>query len=179
MRARSVPAMVLLARRFRRDRRGVAAIEFAMLALPLFMAIFIILECAIQYFVWTSVDLAVQRTARQVRTGEVQKQSLDAAEFKSAVCQQISNIFGCPSRLMLKVDVLKNIKSAVTHDPITGAGALQVQETYDIGKSGDILLVQAFFRWPAFTQLVTTGGRKTNAGDYVLQSTTLFRNEPF
>lgn len=166
-------------RRFIDDRKGVAAIEFAMVALPLFMTIFVILECAVQYFVATSLDLAVQTTARQIRTGQVQERGLDKPAFKAALCGQINDFFGCSSKLKLKVDVVENVAATAAADPIDGSGNLQVTETYNIGKSGDFLLVQAFLPWPAFLQMFTLSGQKTADGDYVLRSSSLFRNEPF
>lgn len=165
--------------RFQKDCNGVAAIEFALVAIPLFMTLFVILECAMQYFVGASIDLAVQRTARQIRTGQVQEQALDRTQFKAMVCKQITDLFGCPSRLKIKIEVIKNIAATASSDPIDSGGNLVVDETFDIGKSGDFLLVQAFFPWPAFTPIVTLASQKTKAGEYVLRSSTLFRNEPF
>ncbi len=60
---------------FARDRRGAAAVEFAILA-PLFLAlVFSILEAGYFFFVSSAVDQATARAARLIRTGAVQSAS--------------------------------------------------------------------------------------------------------
>jgi Flp pilus assembly protein TadG len=165
--------------RFRRDRSGATAIEFALVAMPLFLTIFVILECALHYFVGTSLDMAVQRTSRQIRTGQVQALALDQAAFKSAVCHEMKDLFGCREKLRLKVDVVADVGDPTQSDPTDRDGNLVVEDSFNTGRSGDVLLVQAFLPWPAFARLVSLSGERTSEGDYILRSSTLFRNEPF
>jgi Flp pilus assembly protein TadG len=170
--------MCLSAKRFWHDQKGVTAIEFSLIALPLFLAIFAIVELSVQYFVSASLDHALQSAARQIRTGQAQNKSMDHATFKAEVCSQMGNLFGCESKIKLKVDVLSNVSTGIRSDPIDGSGSIKVGESFDYGKNGDFLLAQAFLPWPAFIGQFTLG-RKTTDNYYVLRSIALFRNEPF
>ena len=58
--------------RFAKTRRGSAAVEFAMVALPFLALIFGILELSMIYLVSTTLENATADTARKIRTGELQ-----------------------------------------------------------------------------------------------------------
>lgn len=168
-----------LFRRFQRDQKGTVAIEFAIVALPLLLTIFVILECAVQYFVASGLSIALQKTGRQIRTGQAIEKALDREAFKAAVCDQLGGAFGCSSNLLLKVDVVSDIKKAEINRPIDDSGNVAVEETFDPGKSGDFVLVQAFLPWPTFFKMVSLSNQRTKDGGYVLGASDLFRNEPF
>jgi Flp pilus assembly protein TadG len=59
-----------------RDQRGVTAIEFAFVALPMFSMIFGTMSLGIYYFYESGIDLAVYASARQIMTGSAQGSSL-------------------------------------------------------------------------------------------------------
>jgi len=166
-------------KRLHDDERGSVAVEFAILAIPLFMTIFVIVEGALQYFVGTSLDVAVEKAGRRIRTGQAMEQKIDRSTLKSWICAEIADSFGCPSRLLLRVDVVGKITDARVLDPIDAEGNLKVDEAYNTGRSGDLILVQAFLPWPMLSSLYSLSGKTTNKGDYVLRSISLFRNEPF
>jgi Flp pilus assembly protein TadG len=166
-------------KRLHDDERGSVAVEFAILAIPLFMTIFVIVECALQYFVGNSLDVAVEKAGRRIRTGQAIEQKVDRNTLKSWICKEIDNSFGCPSKLLLRVDVVGKITDARVLDPIDAAGNLKLDEAFDTGRSGDLVLVQAFLPWPSLSTFYSLSGKTTNKGDYVLRSISLFRNEPF
>ncbi len=60
----------LLLRRFGRDRRGATAIEFALIALPFFALMMAILETFLTFFASQTIETAVNRGARLIRTGQ-------------------------------------------------------------------------------------------------------------
>src|ERR1700722_14003273 len=77
-------------RHFRRNRRGSAAVEFALIA-PLFFALlFAIIETAIMFFASQILETITQESARMVMTGQVQAASDTQAMFLNNVaCAQI------------------------------------------------------------------------------------------
>ena len=71
-------------RRFRTDKDGATAIEFAFLAIPFFMLLFAILELAIIFFISSTLSHAVGEAGRLIRVGNFQ--SCGQAAFKTEVC---------------------------------------------------------------------------------------------
>ena len=64
-------------RRWRRDERGSAAVEFAVIAPIFFFLMFVIAETALVFIAEQVMDNAVFETARLIRTGQVQEPPLD------------------------------------------------------------------------------------------------------
>ncbi|ARQ61845.1 MULTISPECIES: TadE/TadG family type IV pilus assembly protein [Rhizobium] len=166
-------------RRLLGDRKGVAAIEFAILALPLFIMIFGIIEVSLMFFVNSALDASVHKISRMIRTGEVASSKITLAGFKSRICDDMLLAFSCSSGLVVKVSVLSDLSSATSADPIDNSGKLTVTETYDIGKGSDYILVQAFLPWGATVNFFSLSSAKLSDGSYLLGSSALFRNEPF
>ncbi|MFS2178586.1 MULTISPECIES: TadE/TadG family type IV pilus assembly protein [Rhizobium] len=166
-------------RRLLADRKGAAAIEFAILALPLFMMIFAIIEVSLMFFINSALDASVHKISRMVRTGEVASSKITLADFKTRICNDMLFSFGCSDNLLVKVNVLSDLSSATNANPIDKSGNLVVAETFDIGKGSDYILVQAFLPWRTVANFFSLSSAKLSDGRYLLGSSALFRNEPF
>ncbi|ARM92573.1 Flp pilus assembly Tad-like protein (plasmid) [Rhizobium sp. CIAT894] len=166
-------------RRLVGDHKGAAAIEFAILALPLFIILFGIIEVSLMFFVNSALDASVHKISRMIRTGEVASSKITLAGFKAKICDDMLLTFDCSSGLVVKVNVLSDMSSAASTDPIDNSGKLTVTETYDIGKGSDYILVQAFLPWTAVANFLSLSNAKLSDGRYLLGSAALFRNEPF
>ena len=57
-----------LLRRFRRDQRGVTAVEFGMVATPFFALLFAIIETALVFWTTQVLETAVTNASRRVYT---------------------------------------------------------------------------------------------------------------
>ncbi len=68
---------------FGRNSCGAAAIEFAILAVPLLLWVFATLEVTLWYFANGTLENALAKGARVIRTGEAQQQGFDAGKFKT------------------------------------------------------------------------------------------------
>jgi Flp pilus assembly protein TadG len=163
-------------RRFIGNRKGSTAIEFAILALPFMVLIFAILEIAVMFLVDSGLDAAVHTTVRQVRVGNASAWNL--ATFKSKVCAQLSLSFSCSTNLKVRAVVITNMASVSKINPIVN-GQLSVTESFNVGGTGDYVLVQAFLTWDPVLRLYTFAGGHLSNGSYVLGATQLFKNEPF
>ena len=163
---------------FIRDRKGSAAIEFAILALPFMVLIFAIIEIAVMYLVDSGLDSALHRAVRQVRVGTAKNASWTVTEFKNAVCSDLSYSFSCSKSLKVRALVVTDMNSI---DRISGIsnGSLSVTENFNIGGSGDYVLIQAFLPWDPVIKLYSFSTTRLADGSYVLGSSELFRNEPF
>ena len=177
--------------RFRGNRRGSAAVEFALVAPMFFGLLFAIIETVLMFFASQVLETITQNSARAILTGQAQAQggsvaacqtapntvmACDQATFKAYVCSQIPALFDCSK---LYVDVvstssfgalsLKSFGSSCDFNP----SGMQ----YNAGTSGQVVVVRLFYEWP----LVVTGlGYNMGCSNKRLMvATTAFKNEPF
>ncbi len=162
-----------------RDRSGAAAIEFAILSLPLFMLVFGILELAAMFFVDTALDAALHKTARLIRTGQAAEKNTSLADFKAAICEDMVYLLSCESNLLVVANVVSNVSTAAAMMPADSDGNVTITESFDIGYGSDYILVQAFLPWSPVVPLYSLSSQKFVDGSYVLGAAVLFRNEPF
>jgi Flp pilus assembly protein TadG len=73
-------------RRFRRNRQGSAAVEFAIVAPVFFALLFAIIETAIVFLASQVLETMVQQSARMVMTGQAQAKSYSQSDFHDYVC---------------------------------------------------------------------------------------------
>src|SRR5262245_66368766 len=93
-------------RRFARARRGSAAVEFSIVALPFFVLMFGLAEVAMIGFAQTSLDYAVSEAARQIRTGQAQMGGISRAQIEDQLCTEVNSfiVLSCDN---LYLDVKK------------------------------------------------------------------------
>jgi Flp pilus assembly protein TadG len=164
---------------FGRDTLGASAVEFALIALPLFYILLVILEIGIVFFANYTLENAAAQGARMLRTGQAQNQKFDAGMFKTEVCKHITAPLDCGK---LKVDVRRftNFGSSDLTKPLDAAGNIKTNFTYDPGAGGDVVVVRAFYPLdlPALLPLDISMANM-NDGNRMVVATVAFRNEPF
>jgi len=176
-----------LARRFARAERGVTAVEFALVSVPLLMLVFGILELGLVMLVITTLDGATQNASREIRTGRFQSSltqpDITAGGFKSLVCGNMAWLASqCASQLVVDVQTFANFNGLANAPPPPATDFDPLHPTppcFSPGQPGDIVLVRAFFDWKLFTPLLNVALDNTGAGTRRLSSTTAFRNEPY
>lgn len=169
---------------FGRDQRGVTIIEFGILAFPFFTIICAILETSIIFFAAQVLDSAVQDASRLIRTGRAQAANYTAANFKTAICNSTFQLFDC-TKLKVKVSVVTNFASA-TIPPPTKSGTdcaptcdWTLTESYTPGVGSDIVIVQAYYKWPTIVHLPGFNLQNQPDGVRLLGAVRVFRSEPF
>ena len=169
--------------RFARAERGATAVEFGLISLPILLMIFGLLELALVFLVTTTLDGAVQTSARQIRTGEFQASASPTKDnFKALVCQRMTWLASkCAADLWLDVRTFSDFNSMAAVPPPNGATFNPAALCFSAGNPTDIVLVRAYFEWDLITPLLlpmfeNMGG---GSGKRLISSTTAFRNEPF
>src|ERR1700756_4426831 len=104
-------------RRFRRHRRGSAAVEFALVAPVFFALLFAIVEVALMFFASQVLETVTQASARYLLTGQAQSGSLTQAQFKTYVCSQIPALFTC-ANLQVNVQSYPSFAAISNTSPI-------------------------------------------------------------
>lgn len=164
---------------------GATAVEFAMIAAPLFFIIMATLELAMIFIVSTLMEGALSRAAREIRTGQQQTasagQSADVSEadFKENVCDNMVFLAAhCRDHFYVDVRGGSFGDAGSAPDPVSDGEFNEDELTFQPGGTGSIVLVRGFYEWPLFTPLMTQALAKV--GDSaLLMSADTFRNEPF
>jgi Flp pilus assembly protein TadG len=167
-----------LLRRFRRNRRGSAAVEFALVAPMFFALLFAIIETGLMFFADQVLETATENSARMIFTGQAQKATFTQSQFKTYVCTQIPILFNC-NNVFVDVQSFPSFSTVTINSQIDGTGNFVNNMQYTPGGPGDIVVVRLFYQWPI---LVTRLGYNiTNiTGNFrLLAATAAFKNEPF
>jgi Flp pilus assembly protein TadG len=177
------PAKTLkLLRRFRRDRRGSAAVEFALIATPFFALLFAIIETSIVFFAGQVLETGLQDSARLLYTHQAQDQGMTAQQFKDDLCARVAVLMSCAT---VGVDVkFYAAGTPITiNDPISGGNYDASGFTYSVPPQGSnaTVVARAFYRWPLYVtglgyNIANIGRGSTNIR--LLAATAAFHVEP-
>jgi Flp pilus assembly protein TadG len=171
-------ALAQLVRRFGRKQDGAVAIEFAIVALPFIWLLLIVFEAAAMLFTDIAIQNGLTDTARLIRTGQAQTQSMNATKFKQIMCANIASYIDCSK---IRVDISKSATL-----PITGVNMMTVNDTtpqsYQVGGPSEWVMVQARYDWKLFIPGISQLSNYSNASGVKMRRLTagaLFRNEPY
>jgi Flp pilus assembly protein TadG len=175
--------LVRALKRFRRARRGSAAVEMALVLPMFFLLTFGLAEVAMIGFAQTSLDNAVSQTARQIRTGQAQMGGLTAGAIEDQLCANFNRFLGgpCEANLFIDVNTYPSYLAAAeqTTSPIQNNEFQDDGFRYRPGGASDIVVVRAYFRWKIMTPMFESVFHNVNGGERIMISTMMFRNEPF
>ena len=174
--------------RFRRDDRGVAAVEFALVSVPFFALLFAILEGALIFWTNQVLDEAVSQASRLLYTGNFQQTTLavPAAEipdrFKQEICNRVGGLFDCSS---IKIDVQtydsfpNGVPQPIVTDPDGTRHLDPAFGQYNTPGPSRITLVRAVIEYPVFVSLLGANGSDLSGNKRLLMGTAAFRTEQY
>lgn len=180
--ATSLTALNKALRRFRRNRRGSTAVEFAFIAPIFFAMLFAIIETSIMFFAAQVLETGTQDAARLMLTHQAQDANMPQKDFETNLCNRVKLLLDCTG-LIVSVKAYTpgtSIPAADLANPIAG-GVFTGKSAYENSNPGDTVVVRAFYQWPIFvTQL---GYNIANLGSSssskrLLAATSAFRVEP-
>jgi Flp pilus assembly protein TadG len=166
-------------RRLRRDERGAAMIEFALLLVPFFILLFGIIEVGLVTWGGLELDNATSDAARLVRTGQAQSGRFNETQLKQAVCDRVSLLFNCTSKLRLDVKTFTTFGGVAAPSPLDGQGKLKDSFAFDIGTAEEIVLMSTFYEWPLLNIISSMSISNMADGNRLHRASAAFRNEPF
>ena len=165
-------------RRFRRNRRGSAAVEFALVAPVFFALLFAIIETAIMFFASQVLETITQESARMILTGQAQTASYTQAQFATYVCNQVPALFNC-ANIFIDVESYSAFSSVTINSQIDGTNNFINNMQYSPGGPGDIVVVRLFYQWPLFVTGLGYNISNLSGNQRLLTATAAFRNEPY
>jgi Flp pilus assembly protein TadG len=166
-------------RRFRRNRSGSAAIEFALIAPVFFALLFAIIETATMFFASQVLETMTQDSARQIMTGQAQNGALSATQFHdNVVCPMIPALFTCTS-VYVDVESFSQFSSVSVSTPIDGSGNFINNMQYNPGGPCAIVMVRLFYQWPLYVTGLGYNISNMSGNQRLLSASAAFKNEPY
>ena len=165
---------------FAEDNRGIAAVEFALIATPFFFLIFGLLEVCVLFIMSSILEHGINEAARGIRTGQMQQNGFGQVAFKSAVCAELFDLLDCDSKLRFDVKTFSSFQATQANTPIDKDGNLD-DSNFDFqpGDANEIVVVRVFYEWELVTPILSAPLSNMSNNRRLLQSTVAFRNEPF
>ena len=165
---------------FRRNRRGSAAIEFALVAPVFFALLFAIIETATMFFASQVLETVTQDSARLIQTGQAQQASppFTQAQFQAYVCTSIPALFDC-SKVYVDVESYPSSFPVTLSTQIDASGNFINNMQYSPGTACSIVVVRLFYQWPLFVTGLGYNISNLAGNQRLLAATAAFRNEPF
>ena len=169
-----------LTARWWRDVEGTVAVEFGLVGLPLVFLLFGVVAVGLHCFTTFSLENAVERAGRLIRTGQAQAQGMTAAQFKQEVCERTTAFADCAEKL--RVNVQSSSKFATLSAPScvdTGGNLVPPAATvYNPGVASALVLVTVCYEWDFAARIPFVSGSMAN-GAMLIQAATAFRTEPY
>jgi Flp pilus assembly protein TadG len=183
-----MPSPVVIAkralRRFRRNRRGSAVVEFALVAPIFFGLLFAIIEVALMFFASQVLETVTQDSARMIMTGQAQLSAMTQAQFKANVCSRVVALFDCVNGISVDVQNYPqfsgvNVADPIVTNPVDGTKNFVPPNNYNTGSAGDIVVVRVFYQWPVFVTGLGFNMANLSGSKRLLTATAAFQNEPY
>lgn len=170
-----------MARRFRRDRRGATAVEFAMISPLFFGFLFAILESGTLYLRVTALETGVEEAKRVTLTGQVAGSGAPTQQiekFKTAFCDKISWLITC-SEVKFDVRAFTVFGDAAMPSPIKNGAFDPKNLDFNPGKPCQIVVIRAYYEVSSLTALIRNDVSQLSNGKVLLVGSAAFKNEPY
>lgn len=155
---------------------GGPAAEFALVAPIFIVVVYATVQCAIIYICNAYLETGAEAAARQVLTN--QSTSLTAAQFKTAVCNNLPALFNCAS-VMVGLQPATSMTSIATAAPAFNSdGTLTNSLPYVQPQPSQIGVLQVMYQWPVIGLPLGFSFANLGNGTYLMMSTQVFRVEP-
>ena len=165
---------------FANDNRGIAAVEFAMIAIPFFFLIFSLLEVCVIFIMSSVLEHGAGEAARGIKTGQFQTAGGGELAFKNAVCAELFDLMSCDSRMSLDVKTFTDFAGTDNPSPIDVDGDLDDSGFgFNAGGPNSIVVIRVFYEWDLIVPVMSKPLANMSGDRRLLQATIAFRNEPY
>ena len=178
-------------RLFAGDRRGAAAVEFALVSSALLLTIVFIMMLGLVLYLGQALDRATALASRQIMIGAVQKAGLGQSAFRTSIlCPALPAAMNCNDVIVnvknlakmpvanLYYSLINGTQTGVAIPTLSNAGA-----SFDPGIQGDYIYVQIVYPMtflPSFMSSIVGASASYNGTPaYLAVSTATFRNEQY
>ena len=177
-------------RDFLGDRRGAAAVEFALVGTLFIMTTLFVMLVGTILYITQAVDYATSAAARDILTGTAQANAVTAGTFTQSLCTRLPPGIKCANLVVNLYKIaeasqpagyysyVKSDTSGLTIPALTpGTG------TFDLGGQGDYQYLQVIypvtFLPSGFAAMLSGGATFNGQPAYLAIATAAFRNEQY
>ena len=164
-------------RRLVKDRSGVAAMEFVLVAPVFFFLIFAILETSLLFLTATVMNGEVSAAARSIRTGNLQMEDEPEDAFYELLCSNLDNVLDC-DKVIVDIRTYENFDDMTFDEYLNEEGEAEGNQ-FDIGEAGEVVLVRIAYKYQIITPFLAKFLVPPGQDTLMLQAAAAFQNEPF
>lgn len=164
-----------------RDERGAALLEFALVGSTFLALLFGSLQIALVFFAQQCLETTAEATTRQIMTGQTQKASTTAAQFKTAACNNLPVFFKC-ANLYVDVTTAQSFSAASTTMPTLtydANGNPTNTWNFSLGGAGSIVVMRLMYIWPVLPGPLNFNLANQGSNKRMLMATSVFKSEPY
>jgi Flp pilus assembly protein TadG len=163
--------------------RGATAVEFAMVALPMFAVLIALLQVGIIFLAQGELETAAEKAKTQLFTGQAQQNGVTQAAFQSTVCSYLPALFTC-SGVMVDIQNLGvsntggNFGGANTSAPTltyNSNGSVSNTWGFNVGGANSVLVLRVFYQFPIVSGPLGFALANLPNGTRLLMSTAVFQ----
>lgn len=160
-------------RTFVRNEGGSSAVEFGLIGMMFFLLIGMWIELGLMVFMQTTLDNAVRKEARLIRTGQITASG--ASTFKTNICNDVAALMTCAN---VQVNVISGPSFASLSNQVpTDANNRMTSTSFSPGSSGSAVVVQVGYTRPLTFALAAPFIGKNSS--QLVYSSIAFQNEAF
>lgn len=182
---RAIARRIARLMRFRHDENGATAVEFAMVAAPFFILIFMLIGFAMFFFVFNSLEKGMDQTSRLVRTGQAQKSNMSVNAFKQAICDSAGTWIRC-NKVQVFVQKFPDWESVAPTACVNSDGSVAISTasgtdpiSTHTGTQSQIVIVTTCYKWELAQSIPYVKLGNMADGSMMVQTSTAFRTEPY
>lgn len=163
-----------------KDKDGVTAVEFSLIAFPLFLLVFGMIEIGFLFGAATMLESGTIQATRIVRTGQVQAAADPAETFATELCNRVNILIDC-NELFHEVILIpdNDFLRAGDFPPQYDADGNLIPQGFDPGGPSDVVLVRTSYLYPYFTPFLSAFLDSDGDDGVRMLTTTVIRNEPY
>ena len=166
--------------RFLASSEGATAVEFALIAMPLFLMIIVLFQVGVVCLAQNELETAAERSARLLLTGQAQQANYTQNQFATAVCGYLPALFTC-ANLMVDVQTVNAFAAATTSAPTltyNAQGQVTNSWNYSPGASNSVLVLRVMYQFPVIPAGSFSLANLAN-GSRLLVATSVFQVERY
>jgi Flp pilus assembly protein TadG len=169
-------------RNWLKNREGVTAIEFSLMAAPFLLIIIGIIELSLLYVANSLLLGGVDDVARQIRTGQLQTATDPRQAFHDAFCKTSGVLIDC-DKIQYEVQTIASFASADLSPPGTNDfdehGNFKDPPPFEPGASGSLVMIRVLYFYPLVTPLIGQFFADYPGNNKLMIATIVVENEPY
>ncbi len=169
----------LFSRGLKKDTRGTASLEFAVVATPFFALLFALIETMLVFFATSTLENGVAEAAREIRTGQAQAANFTQQDFRNSICNEVGFMLDCGASMEFDVRKFDGFGNVQMPPPLNAQGEFQTNYVFDPGEEGDVVVVRVFYSYPVMLPIIGGGMANMSGQNRLIVASAVFRNEPF